>query len=135
MKSKVFKGVKIRGGRKWSREEIIRDCKKRVADLRRKGAKYRAIDDAITRHILKSDKAPKGFNTAYYRAKLGNLQDATTKKGLGLDKKARKKGLKLPWLLIFIAAGIIVVAYFIIFRKPLDTEIGLEDIVDEDFKP
>ncbi|GAI10764.1 unnamed protein product, partial [marine sediment metagenome] len=54
--------------------------------------------------------------------------------GLGLDRKARKKGLKLPWLLIIIAAGIIVVACFIIFKKPLDTDIGIKDIVDEDFK-
>jgi len=115
-------------GRKWRDEEVLRDAKKRIADLRRKGAKCRAIDNAVTRHILKSDKAPLSF----IRRKLGNLQDATTKKGLGLDKKLRGKGLKLPWLIIAIVAGIIVVACFIIFRRPFDTEIGFGDIVDDD---
>ena len=73
--------------------------------------------------IKSSDKIPPGL-----RAKV-------EKKTRRLDKKLRKKGIRLPWLLLGIIALVIVVVYFIFLRRSPETEIGIDRIGEEDFEP
>ncbi|GAI77967.1 unnamed protein product, partial [marine sediment metagenome] len=51
---------------------------------------------------------------------------ATTKKAKGLDKKLRKKGIALPFLLIGIGALVLVIVYFVFLRRPLETDTSVE---------
>lgn len=88
-----------------------------------KTASKAQLNREITRMIRSSDKIPFGL-----RAKV-------QKKTRGLDTNLRKKGLRLPWLLLGIVGLVIVVVYFIFLRRSPETEIGIHDIDDEDFEP
>jgi len=76
------------------------------------------IDRMITKMIKSSDKAPPGLAKKF--------KSATTKKAKGLDKKLRKKGIVLPFLLIGIGALVLVIVYFVFLRRPLETDMAIE---------
>lgn len=63
-------------------------------------------------------KAPPGLAKKF--------KSATTKKAKGLDKKLRKKGIVLPFLLIGIGALVLVIVYFVFLRRPLETDTSRE---------
>ena len=86
--------------------------------MQAKKATKTGIDRMITKMIKYSDKAPPGL------AK--KLKSATTKKAKGLDKKLRKKGIVLPFLLIGIGALVLVIVYFVFLRRPLETDTSIE---------
>ncbi|MBA7529295.1 hypothetical protein ES705_21491 [subsurface metagenome] len=76
------------------------------------------IDRMITKMIKSSDKAPPGLAKKF--------KSATSKKAKGLDKKLRKKGIVLPFLLIGIGALVLVIVYFVFLRRPLETDTSIE---------
>lgn len=83
-----------------------------------KRARRAEVDRMLTKMIKSSDKAPPGL------AK--KLKSATTKKAKGLDKKLRKKGIVLPFLLIGIGALVLLIVYFVFLRRPLETDTSIE---------
>ncbi len=71
-----------------------------------KKASRAGIDQAITKMIRKSDKAPASF----YKLKRVAKDTAT-------DLKAKGKKLKIPWLLLALIAVPVLVVLYIIFTK------------------
>jgi len=74
--------------------------------MQAKKASRRQLDQAITRMIRKSDKAPPGF----HKRIRGVAQDTAK------DLKVKGKKFKIPWGLLLIVIPVLVILYLIITR-------------------